>query len=84
MAALCSPGYPKVYSVFQTGLELRSSCLHLPSAGIKGVHHHHPALEFLRVIDKSYAGSYLGATEVGDEGQAESLQMTSVHHFGYC
>eukprot|EP00073_Rattus_norvegicus_P019278 XP_006228535.1 PREDICTED: B-cell lymphoma 3 protein isoform X1 [Rattus norvegicus] len=35
--SLCRPGWP---------LTQRSTCLCLPSAGINGVHHHHPALFF--------------------------------------
>jgi hypothetical protein len=34
---LCSPGYLGTHSVDQAGLKLRSACLCLPSAGIKGV-----------------------------------------------
>jgi hypothetical protein len=39
--SLCSLGCPGTHSVDQAGLELkRSTCLCLPSAVIKGVHHH--------------------------------------------
>ena len=39
--SLCSPGCPEIYSVDQAGLELKkSTCLCLPSAGIKSVYHH--------------------------------------------
>jgi hypothetical protein len=34
--SLCRPGWPRTQ---------KSSCLCLPSAGIKGVHHHHPAMD---------------------------------------
>ena len=40
--SLCSPGCSRTRSVDQAGLELTE--IHsLLSAGIKGVHHHHPA-----------------------------------------
>ena len=40
--SLCSPGCPETCSVDQAGLELTEIRLPLPpSAGIKGVHHHH-------------------------------------------
>jgi hypothetical protein len=45
--SLCSPGCPGTHSVDQAGLELRSACLYLPSAGIKGVRHHCPTRAFL-------------------------------------
>jgi hypothetical protein len=32
--SLCRPGWPRIQ---------KSACLHLPSSGIKGVHHHCPA-----------------------------------------
>ena len=35
--SLCSSDCPRTHSVDQAGLELRSTCLCLPSAGIKGV-----------------------------------------------
>jgi hypothetical protein len=35
-----SPGCPGTHFVDQAGLELKSACLCLPSAGIKGVRHH--------------------------------------------
>ena len=39
--SLCSPGWPGSHCIDQAGLKLkRSDCLCLPSAGIKGVHHH--------------------------------------------
>jgi hypothetical protein len=39
--SLCSPGCPGTCSVDQAGLKLkRSTCLCLPSAGIKRMHHH--------------------------------------------
>jgi hypothetical protein len=42
---LYSPGCPGTHSVDQAGLELRNPpSLCLPSAGIKGVHHHCPAI----------------------------------------
>ena len=44
--SLCSPGCPRTHSVDQAGLELRSACLYLPKAGIKGRCHHRPAQSF--------------------------------------
>jgi hypothetical protein len=42
--SLYSPGCPGTHFVDQAGLETqKSSCLCLPSAGIKGVRHHRPA-----------------------------------------
>jgi len=42
--SLCSLDYPRTCSVDQAGLKLkRSTCLCLPSAGIKGMHIHCPA-----------------------------------------
>jgi hypothetical protein len=38
--SLCSPGCPGTHSVDQAGLELKFTCLCLPSAGIKGVLYH--------------------------------------------
>jgi hypothetical protein len=38
--SLCSLGCLGTHSVDQAGLELKSACLCLPSAGIKGVCHH--------------------------------------------
>lgn len=37
---LCSPGSPGTSSLDQAGIQLRSTCLCLPNAGIKGVSHH--------------------------------------------
>jgi hypothetical protein len=37
--SLCSPGCPGTHSADQAGLELRSACLCLQSARIKGVRH---------------------------------------------
>jgi hypothetical protein len=37
--SLCSPGCPGTHSVDQAGLGQRSTCLCLPSAGIKGMRH---------------------------------------------
>jgi hypothetical protein len=45
--SLCGPSYAETSSVDQTGLELRSAYLCLPSAGIKGVYHHCPVTEAL-------------------------------------
>ena len=43
--SLYIPGCPGTHFVDQAGLELRNpACLCLPSAGIKGVHHHRPAV----------------------------------------
>jgi hypothetical protein len=42
MVFLCNLGCPGTHSVDQAGL--KSACLCLPSAGSKGMHHHHPAL----------------------------------------
>ncbi|GAB1296499.1 Eukaryotic translation initiation factor 4E type 1B [Apodemus speciosus] len=36
MVSLYSPGCPGTHSVDHAGLELKSACLCLPSAGIKG------------------------------------------------
>jgi hypothetical protein len=38
--SLYSPGCPGTHFVDQAGLELKSVCLCLPSAGIKGMRHH--------------------------------------------
>jgi hypothetical protein len=38
--SLCSPGCPRIHSVDQAGHKLRNPPDSLPSAGIKGVHHH--------------------------------------------
>ena len=38
--SLCSPSCLGTHSVVQAGLELKSTCLCLPNAGIKGVRHH--------------------------------------------
>jgi hypothetical protein len=45
---LCSPGCPGTCSVDQVGLELKEIHLPLfpPSAGIKGVCHHHPTKSY--------------------------------------
>ena len=47
--SLCSSGCPGTHSVDQASLELRNPPVSasLPSAGIKGVRHHHPALKLL-------------------------------------
>ena len=53
MVSLCSPSWPETHSVDQAGFKLSSTCLCLPSAGIKGVCHHLLAIHgilFLRVM----------------------------------
>lgn len=42
---LCSPGHPGTYSVLFSSWPWtqRFACFCLPSAGIQGIHHHHPA-----------------------------------------
>lgn len=37
---ICSPGYPGIHYVDQSGPKLRSACISFPTAGIKSVHHH--------------------------------------------
>lgn len=39
-----SPGWPPMHCTDQAWNSQKSSCLCLPSAGLKGVHHHHLAL----------------------------------------
>jgi hypothetical protein len=67
--SLCSPGCPGTHSVDQAGLKL--TCL--PSAGIKGVHYHHPA--------KSNLGCNLitvceGQGRGGGEGRSDGTHCT--------
>jgi hypothetical protein len=56
--SLCSPGCPGTHSVDQADLEQKSTCLCLPSAGIKGVHHHCPAPNRLLNGQKIYIDKY--------------------------
>ena len=58
--SLCSPGCPGTHFVDQAGLEHRNPPVCLPSAGIKGVHHHCPAsTSFLITLYKQLNTSHM-------------------------
>jgi hypothetical protein len=60
--SLYSPGCPRTHSVDQAGLKLRKSAC-LPSAGIKGVHHHCPVSKCVSLSNE------LKATEHSSQNQ---------------
>jgi hypothetical protein len=55
--SLCSPGYPRTHSRPGWPQTQKSTCLCLPSAGIKGVCHHCLALSTL--LSLVFKGSWL-------------------------
>jgi hypothetical protein len=60
--SLYSPGCPGTYFVDQAGLELRTTCLCLPSAGIRGELHQCLAVLFSRQIFTVYSSYILKIT----------------------
>jgi hypothetical protein len=55
--SLCSLGCPGIHSVDQAGLELRNLPASVPSAEIKGMHHHRPASAFFNNKSRTNLGT---------------------------